>query len=264
MLLFNSPSIIPLAGGYINLVLFKSGCVASLSAFCPHFLLFQYPSRQSILTWFLRAHNIKIQYQQVPIDRYSASVQNPSLTNIVRASIMLSHPLPQSQRLDLTSFLAQDPLPASISQIASETQFLRECPQTTTNKRKAKMVRPAIESENSGESAATSSFGVALTTTSNRNGTRVNNANGQCSGWGNSFFAMLSLYLLMLIVALVSIFLCTRELISYSSNLIFERPFYFQHILHSFSSSITLLAQNILKPLEQCRLLSIYTATWNF
>ncbi|KAM0312579.1 hypothetical protein ACHAO8_006235 [Botrytis cinerea] len=121
---------------------------------------------------------------------------------------MLSHPLPQSQRLDLISFLAQDPLPASISQVASEIQFLRECPQTTTNKRKAKMVRPAIESDNSGESAATSSFGVALTTTSNRNGrvnrwgTRVNNANGQCPGWGKSFFAMLSLYLLMLIVAL--------------------------------------------------------------
>ncbi|KAM0136962.1 hypothetical protein ACHAP3_004300 [Botrytis cinerea] len=121
---------------------------------------------------------------------------------------MLSHPLPQSQRLDLISFLAQDPLPASISQVASEIQFLRECPQTTTNKRKAKMVRPAIESDNSGESAATSSFGVALTTTSNRNGrvncwgTRVNNANGQCPRWGKSFFAMLSLYLLMLIVAL--------------------------------------------------------------
>ena len=183
---------------------------------------------------------------------------------------MLSHPLPQSQRLDLISFLAQDPLSASISQVASEIQFLRECPQTTTNKRKAKMVRPAIESDNSGESAATSSFGVALTTTSNRNGrvnrwgTRVNNANGQCPGWGKSFFAMLSLYLLMLIVAIVSVFLCTRELISYSSNFIFEHSCYFQHILHPFSSSITLLAQNILKPLEQCRLLSIYPATWNF
>ncbi|TEY50703.1 hypothetical protein BOTCAL_0274g00020 [Botryotinia calthae] len=121
---------------------------------------------------------------------------------------MLSHPLPQSQRLDLTCFLAQDPLPASISQIASEIQFVSVCPQTTTNKRKAKMVRPAIESDNSGESAATSSFGVALTTTSDRNGrvnrwgTRVNNADGQYPGWGKSFFAMLSLYLLMLIVAL--------------------------------------------------------------
>ncbi|TGO65125.1 hypothetical protein BELL_1020g00020 [Botrytis elliptica] len=121
---------------------------------------------------------------------------------------MLPRPLPQGQRLDLVSFLAQDPLPASISQIASEIQFLRECPQVTTNKRKAKMVRPAFESDNSGESAALSSFGVPLSTTSNRNGrvnrwgTRVNDANGQYPGLGKMIVTMLSLYLITLIVAL--------------------------------------------------------------
>ncbi|KAF7893510.1 uncharacterized protein EAF02_001048 [Botrytis sinoallii] len=121
---------------------------------------------------------------------------------------MLPRPLPQGQRLDLVSFLAQDPLPASISQIASEIQFLRECPQVTTNKRKAKMVRPAIESDNSGESAAISSFGVPLSTTSNHNGrvnrwgTRFNDANGQYPGLGKMIVTMLSLYLIALIVAL--------------------------------------------------------------
>ncbi|KAF5879105.1 putative major facilitator superfamily transporter protein [Botrytis fragariae] len=121
---------------------------------------------------------------------------------------MLSRPLPQGQRLDLISFLAQDPLPASISQIASEIQFLRECPQVTTDKRKAKMVRPAIESDNSGESAAISSFGVPLSTTSNRNGrvnrwrTRVNDADGQYPGSGKLTLTMLSLYLITLTVAL--------------------------------------------------------------
>ncbi|TGO43924.1 hypothetical protein BCON_0719g00030 [Botryotinia convoluta] len=124
---------------------------------------------------------------------------------------MLSRPLPQSQRLDLISFLAQDLLPASISQIASEIQFSRECPQLTTNKRKAKMIRPAIESDNSGESAAISSFGVPLSTTSNCNGrvnrwgTRVNDANGQYPGLGKLIVTMLSLYLVTLIVALSAI-----------------------------------------------------------
>ncbi|KAF7904714.1 hypothetical protein EAF00_002048 [Botryotinia globosa] len=121
---------------------------------------------------------------------------------------MLSRPSPQGQRLDLISFLAQDPLPASISHIASEIQFLRECPQVATNKRKAKMVRPAIESDNSGESAAVSSFGVPLSTTSNRNGrinrwgTRVDDANGQYPGLGKLIVTMLSLYLITMIVAL--------------------------------------------------------------
>ncbi|THV46733.1 hypothetical protein BGAL_0364g00070 [Botrytis galanthina] len=121
---------------------------------------------------------------------------------------MLSRPLPQGQRLDLISFLAQDPLPASISQIASEIHFLRECPQVTTNKRKARMVRPAFESDNSGESAAVSSFGVPLSTTSNHNGrinrwgTRVDDANGQYPGLGKIIVTMLSLYLITLIVAL--------------------------------------------------------------
>ncbi|TGO18939.1 hypothetical protein BPAE_0359g00010 [Botrytis paeoniae] len=121
---------------------------------------------------------------------------------------MLSRPLPQGQRFDLISFLAQDPLPASTSQVASEIQFLRECPQVTTNKRKAKMVRPAIESDNSGESAAISSFGVPLSTTSNRNGrvnrwgATVNDADGQYPGLGKLIVTMLSLYLITLIVAL--------------------------------------------------------------
>ncbi|KAF7907058.1 uncharacterized protein EAF01_004645 [Botrytis porri] len=121
---------------------------------------------------------------------------------------MLSRPLPQGQRLDLISFLAQDSLPASISQIASEIQFLRECPQVTTNKKKAKMVRPAMESDNSGESAVISSFGIPLSTTSNRNGrvnrwgSRVNDADEQYPGWRKSIATMLSLYLLTLIVAL--------------------------------------------------------------
>ncbi|TGO44860.1 hypothetical protein BOTNAR_0731g00010 [Botryotinia narcissicola] len=121
---------------------------------------------------------------------------------------MLSRPSPQGQRLDLISFLAQDPLPASISQIASEIQFLRECPQVTTNKNSAKMVRPAIESDNSGESAAVSSFGVPLSTTSNHNGrvnrwgTRVDDANEQYPGLGKMIVTMLSLYLITLIVAL--------------------------------------------------------------
>ncbi|TGO07259.1 hypothetical protein BTUL_0301g00070 [Botrytis tulipae] len=121
---------------------------------------------------------------------------------------MLSRPSPRGQRLDLISFLAQDPLPASISHIASEIQFLIECPQVTTDKRKAKMVRPAIESDNSGESAAVSSFGVPLSTTSNRNGrvnrwgTRVDDANGQYPGLGKMIVTMLSLYLITLIVAL--------------------------------------------------------------
>ncbi|TGO82201.1 hypothetical protein BPOR_0892g00010 [Botrytis porri] len=104
---------------------------------------------------------------------------------------MLSRPLPQGQRLDLISFLAQDSLPASISQIAS-----------------AKMVRPAMESDNSGESAVISSFGIPLSTTSNRNGrvnrwgSRVNDADEQYPGWRKSIATMLSLYLLTLIVAL--------------------------------------------------------------
>lgn len=173
---------------------------------------------------------------QVPIARHSTSTQNPSLINIVRASIMLSRPLPQGQRLDLISFLAQDPLPASISQIASEIYFLRECPQVTTNKRKARMVRPAFESDNSGDSAAVSSFGVPLSTTSNHNGrinrwgTRVDDANGQYPGLGKTIVTMLSLYLITLIVALVSPFLCRREFISYSSNFTLDCSFYFQPI----------------------------------
>ncbi|KAF7958066.1 hypothetical protein EAE96_003633 [Botrytis aclada] len=70
------------------------------------------------------------------------------------------------------------------------------------------MVRPAIESDNSGESAAASSFGVPLTTTSNRNGrvnrwgSRANDANGQYPGLGKLIVTMLSLYLITLIVAL--------------------------------------------------------------
>ncbi|ESZ96100.1 putative aflatoxin efflux pump AFLT [Sclerotinia borealis F-4128] len=113
----------------------------------------------------------------------------------------------QNEELDLISFLAQEPLPAQIFQIALDIRMLREYFPELANEKKTKMVGVAIES-NSAQTTATSSFGIPLST-SIRNGrltrwgTRKNNAEEEKQpGWRKLSVIMLSLYLCMVVVSL--------------------------------------------------------------
>lgn len=108
------------------------------------------------------------------------------------------------------------------------------------------MVEPAIEID-SAQTTTTSSFGVPLSTTSNRDGritrwdTRDNdndnNMERRYPSWKRLSIVMLSLYLCILIVSLVSYFLCVLLHPFHVLLTLLSHPSHSSHILQTITSN---------------------------